>query len=283
MMIGDKLCWGIYREYTHSPGRENDDVAILRATATALEARGFNVRLRTPRKAGEAITTPGARIFAMCEQPEVLDLLRRAERADAVVINTPAAVRNTYRHRMVEAFARAGICTPHSEVIATDPETPPPALPVWVKRHDFHATEAGDVLFADSPDSWREALAAFATRGLPFAVIQDHAPGDLIKFYGVHHPGARKTRWFVWFYHRDQTLTGHAFDEAVLRREASAAAGALGIEIFGGDAIIGGDGRPRIIDLNAWPSFALYRETAAGAIADHLAERFAHQPEVALS
>lgn len=282
MTIEYKLCWGIYREYTHSPGRENDDVAILRATAAALEERGFDVKLRTPRKAGEAITTPGARIFAMCEQPEVLDLLRRAERTGAIVVNAPEAVRNTYRRRMVEAFAHAGISVPRSRVIATDPETPPPALPVWIKRHDFHATEANDVLFAESADSWRTALAAFAARGLPFAVIQDHAPGDLIKFYGVHHPGAGETRWFVWFYHRDQSLAGHAFDEETLRREASAAAGALGIEIFGGDAIVGNDGRPQIIDLNAWPSFALYRETAATAIADHLAERFARQPVTAL-
>jgi hypothetical protein len=29
-----------------------------------------------------------------------------------------------------------------------------------------------------------------------------------------------------------------------------------------------------IIDINAWPSYARYREPAAQAIANHLAERF---------
>jgi hypothetical protein len=29
-----------------------------------------------------------------------------------------------------------------------------------------------------------------------------------------------------------------------------------------------------IIDINAWPSYARYREQAAQAIANHLAERF---------
>jgi hypothetical protein len=52
------------------------------------------------------------------------------------------------------------------------------------------------------------------------------------------------------------------------------AAAALGLEIFGGDAVIQEDGRPMIVDMNAWPSYARYRERAAQAIADHLAERF---------
>jgi hypothetical protein len=30
-----------------------------------------------------------------------------------------------------------------------------------------------------------------------------------------------------------------------------------------------------LLDLNAWPSFALYREEAAERIAEHLARRFA--------
>jgi hypothetical protein len=29
-----------------------------------------------------------------------------------------------------------------------------------------------------------------------------------------------------------------------------------------------------LIDVNAWPSFALYREEASAAIAEHLARRF---------
>ena len=42
------------------------------------------------------------------------------------------------------------------------------------------------------------------------------------------------------------------------------AAAALGLEIFGGDAIIKADGEPMIIDLNAWPSYALYRDQRRG-------------------
>jgi glutathione synthase/RimK-type ligase-like ATP-grasp enzyme len=55
---------------------------------------------------------------------------------------------------------------------------------------------------------------------------------------------------------------------------ARQAASALGLEIYGGDAIVSEGGAMTIIDLNAWPSFALYREEAAERIASYLAERF---------
>jgi D-alanine-D-alanine ligase-like ATP-grasp enzyme len=69
-------------------------------------------------------------------------------------------------------------------------------------------------------------------------------------------------------------MVGHTFEGARLRKAALDAAAALGLEIFGGDAIIQADGEPVIIDLNAWPSYALYRDEAARAIANHLIDRF---------
>jgi len=65
-----------------------------------------------------------------------------------------------------------------------------------------------------------------------------------------------------------------------LRRAAFGAAAALGLEIFGGDAIIRSDGEPVIVDINAWPSYARCRDRAAQAIADLLAERFERRPRV---
>ncbi|HEY6930862.1 MAG TPA: hypothetical protein VJA66_14380, partial [Thermoanaerobaculia bacterium] len=115
--------------------------------------------------------------------------------------------------------------------------------------------------------------AALAARGIDRAVLQRHVPGDLIKFYGVGSPGAPLS-WFEWFYHRDQTLSHHPFDPIELQTAVGNAARALGLEVFGGDAIAAGDGRIFLIDLNAWPSFALYRPIAAEKIAAHLVERF---------
>jgi hypothetical protein len=206
------------------------------------------------------------------------------EKAGAIVVNSPKAIRNTYRHRMIELFARHHVPSPVSQVVATDSKQPRPADCAWVKRYDFHATQSDDVMYAASDTGWSEALRRFAGRGIPFVVAQAHAPGDLIKFYGVRRADAPpEACWFAWFYHRDKGMLGHAFDAGKLREAAFGAAEALGVDVFGGDAIVMADGSPMIIDLNAWPSYALYRDAASQAIADHLAERFQRRPRLVAS
>ncbi|HXQ49988.1 MAG TPA: hypothetical protein VN802_02740 [Stellaceae bacterium] len=279
-MSAMETCWGIYRESAHSPGRIDDDAAIMERVGAALKARGFAVALVAANAADEALARPGANIFAMCERGAILDRLSAACQTGAIVVNAPDAIRNTYRYRMIELFARHRVSAPPSQVVATDAREPPPRASVWVKRYDFHATQPDDVMYAASDQGWREVLRRFAARGIPFVVVQEHVYGDLIKFYGV---GERPSAWFEWFYHRDKGMIGHAFDAARLREVARGAAAALGVEIFGGDAIIRPDGEPVIIDLNAWPSYALYRDQAAQAIADHLANRFRRRPRVVTS
>jgi hypothetical protein len=277
-MTAARTCWGIYRERAHSPGRVDDDRAILQSVGAALAARGFGVELVAP---DAEFDTHFANIFVMCERGPVLDRLRSAEKAGSIIVNTPEAIRNTYRHRMIELFARHGVSTPASQIIASDANRPQPPTAVWVKRYDFHATEAHDVMYATSEAGWREALHGFARRGIPFVIAQEHVPGDLIKFYGVRNAMApADTNWFEWFYHRDKGMQGYSFEAAGLRRAAFAAAAALELEIFGGDAIIRANGEPVIVDINAWPSYARYRERAAEAIADLLTDRFQRRPHV---
>ena len=280
-MTASRTCWGVYREQAHSPGRVGDDAAIMESVAAALGARGFAVELVA---AEDLPDTPYANIFAMCERGDALDRLATMEQAGAIVVNSPVAIRNTYRHRMIQLFARHQVPAPLSQVVATDSNNPRPADCAWVKRYDFHATQNDDVMYAASETGWREALRRFAGRGIPFVVAQAHAPGDLIKFYGVRQgETAPDACWFQWFYHRDKGMLGYAFETARLREAAFGAAAALGVEVFGGDAIIKADGEPMIIDLNAWPSYALYRDQAAQAIADHLTERFHRRPRLVAS
>jgi hypothetical protein len=99
-------------------------------------------------------------------------------------------------------------------------------------------------------------------------------PGDLNKYYGVGDGADGAPPCFTWFYHRDQTQAGHAFDEPELARLARAGAASLGLTVYGGDAIVPASGGPVLIDLNAWPSFALFRPVASERIAEHLAARF---------
>jgi hypothetical protein len=274
-------CVGVLREPAHSPGRVEDDAAIMRRVGEALAERGFSVEL----VAADALTeAPSANVFVMCERGTVLDRLAAMEKAGSIVVNAPGAIRNTYRHRMVELFARHRVSAPVSWIVATDANKPRPADCAWVKRYDFHATQREDVMYAASERGWREALRRFAERGIPFVIAQEHVAGDLVKFYGVRNgAGTTSANWFQWFYHRDKGMLGHSFDPARLSEAGLDAAAALGLEIFGGDAVIRADGEPMIIDLNAWPSYALYRDRAAEAIADCLTERFQRRPRLVAS
>ena len=277
-MNGGPACTGVLREPAHSPGRVEDDAAIMERVGDAMKERGFSVELIPADAVKEG---PPVNLFIMCERGMVLDRIAAMEKAGSIVVNSPAAIRNTYRHRMVELFARHRVSAPLSWIVAADANTPQPADCAWIKRYDFHATQRDDVMYAASETGWREALRRFADRGIPFVVAQEHVAGDLIKFYGVRNRAlAPDANWFQWFYHRDRGRLGHAFDPTHLSEAVFHAATALGLEVFGGDAVIKADGEPKIIDLNAWPSYALYRDRAAQAIADCLTERFQRRPRL---
>ena len=105
-MSTGSTCFGVLREPSHSPGRIDDDAAIMRRVGEALTERGFNVELIT---ADAVIEAPATNLFVMCERGTVLDRLAAMEKAGSIVVNAPAAIRNTYRHRMVRAV-RAQSC-----------------------------------------------------------------------------------------------------------------------------------------------------------------------------
>lgn len=291
--MNDSRCWGIYRELAHSPGRETDDAEILRAVAKELEARGFDVELKSTDELNETSGAGGGgepppNVFVMCERPAIVERLAGWERRGARIVNRPSGIRNTDRERTIELFARHSVPFPHSVLVETAKGPDSFRGPCWVKRGDVHATQEGDVSYADGRDALAERLSILAERGITQAVVQDHAPGDLIKFYGVS--GLREAEgngadfspanppppsWFQWFYHRDQTLHRYGFDEDALAAAASQAASALGLDVYGGDAIVSPEGALCIIDLNAWPSFALFRDVASKRIAALLAAKFA--------
>jgi hypothetical protein len=248
----------------------------LRLTAKGLEAKGFQVDLKTPDGLSGVADAKPRGIFLMCERPEALQALT-ALAADGVrEVNSPTAVLGTYRDRMIAQFAEAGVPFVASRLVATSGVRVEVPQPVWVKRADVHNTQVGDVVYAADAEAASGALAGMAARGMSRAVIQPHVDGDLIKFYGIGPGGANgEPPWFRWFYHKDQTLRHFAFDTHALARLVRRAAAALGLEIYGGDCIVTASGEIVLIDLNAWPSFALFREEAASAIAVYLSVRFA--------
>jgi len=275
-----RSCWGIYRELAHSPGRETDDAEILQATAVELSAHGFAVTLKSPDElppADDPDVPPF--LFAMCERVGAVEKLAAWESRGAKIVNRPSGIRNTDRERTIALFAGAAVPHPSSVLVDTAAAAAFPG-PCWVKRGDVHATEAGDVAYSGDAATLAAHLSRLSSRGIGRAVVQGHVPGDLIKFYGVagFEPSeaeeAARPSWFQWFYHRDQKLERYAFDEDALAAATSRAAAALGLEVYGGDAIVSQDGAISVIDLNAWPSFALFRSVAAAKIAALLAVRF---------
>jgi hypothetical protein len=274
--VSDSYCWGIFRESAHSPGRETDDTEILRLTGKHLEARGFRVVIQSPEDiAGLPAERPRG-VFMMCEQLAILAHLRELAARGVPHVNTPQAVLNTYRDRMIALLDEAAVSFVPSRLVTTAGVEEVGALPLWVKRADVHNTQDGDVTFAATPDAVRAALAGLAARGMRQAVLQPHVAGDLVKFYGIggNARADGTPAWFRWFYHKNQTLAGHPLDPVALGRAVRRAAAAMGLEVYGGDAIVTATGAIVLIDVNAWPSFALYRDEASAAIAEHLARRF---------
>jgi hypothetical protein len=274
--VADLTCWGLFREREHSPGRESDDAEILRLTGKHLETYGLHVELRAPEEL-VATEEPPDGVFFMCERMEALGTLLAWQERGVRLVNSPLAVLNTYRERMIAQLREANVAFVPSRLVATSDADVAARLPVWVKRADVHNTQEGDVVFAETHAAVAAALGGLAARGIERAVLQPHVAGDLIKFYGVGPGGGGPDGgppWFRWFYHKDQCLSGHAFDAGRLARLVREAATALGLEIYGGDAIASADRGLQLLDLNAWPSFALYRDEAAPVIASYLALRF---------
>ena len=104
-----------------------------------MEARGFKVELVVP---DAEFDTQFANIFVMCERGPILDRLKNAEKSGSIVVNSTDAIRNTYRHRMVELFARHGVSMPRSQVVASDTKKPrPPSKPGAAKGENVMGFE----------------------------------------------------------------------------------------------------------------------------------------------
>jgi glutathione synthase/RimK-type ligase-like ATP-grasp enzyme len=256
---------GIFREEVFSPNRVEDDAAILRLTAEAVGRRGYDVELKRPHELS-AETEP-TMAFAMCEGLDSLRLLERWESEGYRIVNSPRAVKNCYRHRMLTLLNHGTVPFPKTLLIQTSESVNGQfnlRKGVWVKRGDVHSTQPGDVeLIFDRP-SLEKTLQAMRARWVEQAVLQEHVHGDLIKFYGV-----LPQRWFRHFYHKPEEAKGLSFSLEELRETAELSARKLGLQVYGGDIVVTEDAH-YLIDINSWPSFAICREEAAEEIASYL-------------
>jgi hypothetical protein len=253
---------GVYREPEFSPGKVGADAAIMDAVLADLAAQGAV----TERVAAvELVRRRFAQfdlILAMCQSELALARLSALQSGDALVINSPLSIRSCYRDRLGQVLKEAAP-VPEGMVVATSDPMRRGALGVldprhglYVKRGDLHALSADEVRRVDDEAALSAALADFAARGIPLAYLQAAVEGRVVKFYGVTGGG--------YFSVADPVSNGSV--PAGLRDAAQGAAMAVGLEVWGGDAIVNGK-QFKIVDFNDWPSFERVRASAAQAIA----------------
>ncbi|HEY4099528.1 MAG TPA: hypothetical protein VGM20_01475 [Gemmatimonadales bacterium] len=256
----------IYRSATFSPGRHrSNDAAIMDATTEQMALRGWSVE-RLGEGDVEAGIIPDADLYLnMCQGSAASGELLDLEASGARILNRPSSVLGCHRHHLVRTIEDSGLPFPATAMLSTAEwnldDVPDGEL--WVKRGDVHAQQATDVVKVARHDLPR-ALQVFADRGVVDVAVQAHVPGPVVKFYGVGDGSL-----FHAFREDGRPVDADTVDIRALRSTAFAAARAVGLGIFGGDAVIAARTRPVLIDLNDWPSFAPVRDEAATAIADY--------------
>ncbi|MFI5396685.1 MAG: RimK family alpha-L-glutamate ligase [Candidatus Binatia bacterium] len=261
--------FGITRERVFSPGKVEDDSAILEAAAAHLRERGHTVTMFRADEPDWPDPTGVSLVFTMGQGAAALARLQQWKLQGVRIINSPDGILNCQRHRTIAAFARAKIPFPESVLVETSDRTVLPewvTQGAWVKRGDVHATEAGDVVRIDSRAAARDALQQLQQRGIRTALVQRHVSGMVLKFYGVWRR----------FFHCVPALDRPALPADVLAQVevlGRRAAQALDVEIYGGDCVYDANGGLLLIDLNDWPSYASCRAEAAIEIAAYLHAR----------
>jgi hypothetical protein len=262
---------GIYRERAFSPGKVEADAAILDAALAELRREGFETRAVAPADfaaAGFAEWSGSGvdLVLSMCQGAEALRRLSELEQSGAIAVNSALSIRNCYRDLLNPGLARAGVPIPPGMLVDTALPLESGALlgveialPLYVKRGDLHALGPDDVRRVETLAELRAALMSFATRQVSQAYVQQEVEGEVVKFYGV---GGGE--YFTALREQDELSEAQHRE---LAHAAAAAAGAIGLEAWGGDAVIDRAGAIKIIDFNDWPSFSRVREPAARAIA----------------
>ena len=255
---------GIRRQSLYSPNHIENDTKILMRTAEHLIDMGVIVKIYEEQDLG-SIEIKESVIFSMAQGERSLDELLKLENEGRVIINTPQAAIKCFRMNMVNILSQNQIPFPKSYVLPVDNKNGISfddfnARKIWVKRGDVHAVHREDVTLVYSEEERKNIFREFKKRDIEYAVLQEHLEGDAIKFYSI-----KSTSFFHWYYLNGINHT--PFDKNQLFELASRSAEILGLDIFGGDAIISPDGSISIIDINDWPSFAPIREQSSKEIA----------------
>lgn len=263
---------GILRAGIFSPNNVSCDAAILNAVAALLRRRGLTVNLYSEDQFIAHGIGNEQIIITMTRDERSTSRLHTLEDQGRIVVNSGYGIARCARGNMVRIFDREGIPQPETLVCATDENVLPRLRELefhrcWVKRADCQTIHKEDVACARHPQEAQELLGEFFIRGIRSATIARHAEGAHVKFYGV----ADTDFFHFYFSHGNEVAL---LDSDAFRQTCARAARALGVVVYGGDAMVDPlTGQFLIISFNDWPGFAPCREQAAKGIAKHVAAR----------
>ena len=257
----------IARNPENSPNMVANDAAILERIAALLTKQGAEV---VAVNENEEIPSDTLAVCTMSRTAATIERLKIAEKQGIIVLNSTTAVENCSRTRFMELLQRNNIPQPAYKVVDCAAGLTDDHFPCWMKRANGWSCHKDDVCYVQDREEAASAIERMTQRGEHEFIQMLHCEGDIVKFYGI------ADRLFHYSYptggkfgHEEinGTPRHYAFNAAVLEDIAQRAAQALGLEIYGGYAIITPQGDIYIIDINDFPSFTAVREAAAREIA----------------
>lgn len=267
---------GIERKTEYSPNHEYNDYLIIHETARELKKLGASVNIYKEDDLFD-VEIKEEYIFSMVQSPEGSEKLMEISKNKLLVINSPESVRNCYRYNMNKIFEEKKIPFPKSIIVNTNTKDfrflANFENELWVKRSDAHAVQREDVVFAKNKSELINILKEFNGRGLKKCSIQNHIEGSTVKFYSI--PGKDLFYWCTI-----DTSKCITFESEKLKTVANKAGEYLGLEVFGGDAIITENSEILLVDMNDWPSFAPIRDKASRVIAELIINKINKLKEV---
>ena len=222
----------VQRAECFSPNAVEKDLAVLQAVGKLLAERGANVGYVKEELLHDKRWKLGERvgiIFSMARSEKALAVLQQAQAEGVVVINDPRSIEICNSRRAIDGMMRSNHI---------------PAAPYYERGRGWIKADRGhDVRFAANEDE----MLAFKQQ-VENPLLTAHVEGTTVKFYGVTDR---------FFYPQGYAQVAEA---------ASRLARLVGIQVYGGDAVVRDDGIIALIDFNDWPSFSACREEAAAAI-----------------
>lgn len=267
----------ILRDGNFSPNHIASDAAILHDCVAELRRKGFQVNTYSEYQfAGTRIDEDI--ILAMCRGRKAIEKLQKLEDEGRIVVNSGYGIENCIRMFMIPKLRTAGVKMPESMLVDTDTDVRGRLKTsgfdsAWVKIADDHLHHLEDVSRCRHAEEVQEILHEFFYRGIRKALVSRTEEGMQVRFYGVASTG-----WFHAFmpYEKGSGAMTDESEDALskaAREECFKAAGALGVDVFGGDMVVTPQGDCLLMNFDDWPSFAPIRKEAAKAIAKSVLAR----------